>query len=145
MSLKKIKPKFRGALLSADGLFKVNRYHNSVRCTEHDYVIKEVDEGMARTFGGQAEAKVVLAGDCMINGIYIRGSSHTDWQVPLSVSVSEDGKKWDQVFQTENPARDWSIDLSKNPVQARYVKLERAKKSRHFELEKVLIYGKRLY
>lgn len=143
--LTKMKPQFPGTLLSDAGLFKMERYHDSFTCLEYDYVIREVEEGRARTFGGFATAEVILAGDCLVDGIYIRGSSHTSWQVPLKVMVSADGKEWKTVFETAEPARDWRVDLSKQPVQARYVKLERASKNNHFELEKVLVYGKKLY
>jgi hypothetical protein len=146
---------FPGAVLSAQGLFKVSSGWPVVdRPITYSALLRP--DG----FGGYFEtydevapwAMVQLPGEGELSGIvivgrYELGSSYpAEWTLPLKVSISSDGKAWTEVatFATMQP--EFRVDLAGKSMKASFVKAERVPgRNLRFFLRKILVFGKPLY
>jgi hypothetical protein len=63
-------------------------------------------------------------------------------QLPLKIAVSMDGKKWTEIYQSTENQPVWRVDLRKDVVEARFVKVfTHHEKPALFNLRNLLIYG----
>jgi hypothetical protein len=73
------------------------------------------------------------------------------WAVPLKVSVSLDGKSWNEVASFDKPDSLFRIDLQGKGLKARFVRIERlpskdtSQSPGRFHFRNFLVYGKKLY
>ena len=68
--------------------------------------------------------------------------------MPISVSISDDGRKWEKICVLTEGKSYWRIDLSGKTVEARYIRLKRMTESggkkNPLHLRAILAYGERL-
>ncbi len=144
---------FGGDLVSKDGLLQT-----SSTCG-HDHpetYPRAIDESPCNggAFHTDAEespwATVVLAGPTDVKGIVVEnrfGGVNGNRQVPIVVEVSEDGKEWTQVFSSNSKQDTYRIPLAENGQRKRQVRVSRKAGDRKefFHLNKILVYGTKLY
>lgn len=144
---------FGGAILSADGLLQTSSQAKPNAPRLYPRCIDRSPCG-GRTFHTAAEkapsATVVLPGAAQIAGVVVENRGPADLkekQLPLVVWVSEDGKSWTEVFACAEPRQTYRIDLSAAAPRAGFVRVGRrpGAKNDSFQLDKILVYGKKLY
>jgi len=89
-----------------------------------------------------------LPGKAKFSGIVIvnRYENSGERNVPLKVSVSSDGKTWTEIYTSKENLPAWEIDLSKQKVEAQFVRVERAEARNEFlNLRAFRVYGTPLY
>ena len=83
-----------------------------------------------------------------LSGIVILGTDYGQnaaRQMPLKVSVSEDGTTWQEVFRTTEARGPWRIPLTGKATRVQYVKAERDDdRAEFFHLAGIRAYGRRL-
>ena len=74
------------------------------------------------------------------------GAQNGGRQVPLVVSLSDDGVAFEDVYTSSSVQDEWQVKLP-SPKKAKYIKAGRkpGAKSDVFHLYKILVYGKKLY
>ena len=93
---------------------------------------------------------MTLPGPVEVRGLVIenRGPDHNRRrQVPMEIQVSDDGSSWWTVH-TETEAREtYRINLGSSVPRANHVRVQRVPgdKDEVFHLNKLLVYGKKLY
>lgn len=144
---------FGGALLSSAGLFKTSSTCQWDDPSRYGLVIDDSPCG-GNGFHTEKEkapwAQVMLAGPTTVQGVVIEnraGGYNATRQVPLYVDVSEDGSSWRRVRTVEQVAPTFRVDLRGDAPRARYVRVGRVAgaKEEVFHLNKVLVYGTKLY
>ena len=83
-----------------------------------------------------------LSGIVILNRL---SGSRQERQVPIKVSVSEDGKHWTTVFESKEVKKVWQVDLTDKKPRARYVRVQRSDdRAEYFHLGNILVYGRKL-
>jgi len=144
---------FTGDLLSKDGLLRISSNGNTLSVLSHRSAL--MDEPLGGIFITNREkkpwAEVVLAGPAQLSGIVLinRYETGKDHQVPLTVSVSADGKKWKDVYKSDEVQSVWRIPLEgiKEAARVRYIKasVDHGDKNEYFHMRGFRVYGKKLY
>ena len=99
------------------------------------------------------QATVVLKGKGELSGIaLVNRYESADGKkrcLPMTVSVSDDGKKWTEVFRTTEAKDVWEIDLADKKLLASYVRVETDNSAKAkpdpLHLRQILVYGRKLY
>ncbi len=143
---------FAGELLSKGGLLRLSSaFQSSIYLADSPLTHPRVLNGMGGFFHtgeeSHPEATIELGSPGTLSGIVlINRADLAQRAVPLKVSVSMDGKKWDQVFRSEKAESVWRVDLGAINPLARYVKVEgdypEGRKD-FLHLHGVFVYGKR--
>ena len=68
-------------------------------------------------------------------------------QPPIEVQLSGDGKEWRTVFSDDAVRTEYRVDLGDKSVVAKFVRVRRVPGAREdfFHLNKILVYGDRMY
>jgi hypothetical protein len=146
-----------GTLLSQHALLQTS---SSAGGADRPLTYRQVlDGGPAGYFDTNGEARpwaqVQLAGDAELSGIVLvdryEYAPEYPWDVPLVVSISADGKAWQQVAKFEKPQMVYRVDLQTTKPHARYVRIERVSadpakpNTGRFHFRNFLVYGRKLY
>ena len=144
---------FGGELLGAEGMLRTSTTSNFEHPERYPLCIDSspCGEGAFHTAKETAPwAEVTLPGPTELTGIIVEnrfGNGNSSRQVPLVVSVSEDGQSWQEVKTFDSAQDTYRIDLKGAGKRARYVKVGRkpGAKEDFFHLNKILVYGKKLW
>ena len=95
-------------------------------------------------------AVVMLPGPVQVCGVVAEnkaGWQNRHRQAPLELQVSEDGTEWTTVYRDDQVRDTYRIDLRSSAHRARYVRIRRVPdaKDEVYHLNKLLVYGKKLY
>ena len=95
-------------------------------------------------------AMVTLRGPVDVRGVLVENNGagqNRHRQVPIEVELSEDGETWRNVYRSEEVRPVYRVDLRSAPVRAKYVRVRRTPgaKDEFFHLNKILVYGRKLY
>ena len=95
-------------------------------------------------------ALVMLAGPTDVKGVVIEnrsGGVNGARQVPIVVEISEDGSSWKEVFTSNAQQETYRVDLRNSGNRTKQVRVSRKKgaKKEFFHLNKILVYGTKLY
>ncbi|MFM2170295.1 MAG: hypothetical protein RI957_524 [Verrucomicrobiota bacterium] len=139
---------FPGDLLSSGGLLKPSSTSNWDTPEQH--------WGVLESTGGSFHTNREVRAGCIVrlgklgdlSGIVIvnqGGGQNGPRQVPLSVSVSEDGQQWTEVFISRENAPLWRIPLQGKATRVQFIKVARSDdRNEFFHLAAIHAYGKRL-
>ena len=147
---------FTGDLLSAGGVLQLSTSDKSAdKPSMHRRVLQAFPGGgYFRTAPEKSpQATVVLKGKGELSGIAIvnryESADGKKRCLPMTVSVSEDGKKWMEVFRTTEPKDVWEIDLAEKKLLASHVRIETDNSAKAkpdpLHLRQILVYGRKLY
>lgn len=144
---------FGGELIGAEGMLRTSTTSNFEHPERYALCIDSspCGEGAFHTSKETAPwAEVTLPGNVELAGIVVEnrfGNGNNQRQVPLVVSVSEDGQSWQDVKTFDSAQDTYRIDLKGQGRRARYVKVGRkpGAKEDFFHLNKILVYGKKLW
>lgn len=139
---------FPGDLLSSGGLLKPTSTSNWDSPEQHWGVLeptggsfhtnREVHAGCVVRLGKLGD----LSGIVIVNS---GGGQNGPRQIPLSVSVSEDGQQWTEVFTAKENASLWRIPLQGKATRVQFIKVSRSDdRNEFFHLTAIHAYGKRL-
>lgn len=139
---------FSGSLLSSGGLLQTSstcRYDSPVN---HWGVLEETGGSFHTDKQVRPNATVRLGKLGDVSGIVILDTDsgqNAARQIPLKVSISEDGSKWQEVFRTTDPKGPWRIPLNGKATRVLYVKAERDDdRDEFFHLAGIRVYGRKL-
>jgi len=143
----KVEP-FPGDLLSSGGLLKISTTSPWDDPQGHWGILEE-EGGYCHT-NNQARPYVIVRlgklGD--VSGIVVTGTDYDSYgyrQMPLKISVSEDGTTWKEVFRTTDVKGPWRIPTAGKATRVQFVKAERDdERSDVFRLSGIRVYGRRL-
>jgi hypothetical protein len=148
------KQDFGGMLVSADGMLKTSSTSKWDSPRQYAFALDEtpiVNNAFHTDKELEPWGMAVLAGPCRVDGVLVVNkcprAELRGRQVPVEVQLSEDGKEWLTVF-TDKKARDeYRVDLKGKNLKARFIRVRRTPAARDevFHLNKILVYGKRLY
>ena len=147
------KEMYGGQLLSPDGLLKTSSTSGWENPTCYRYALTAEGFSAGNAFHTDKEESpwgmVVLPGSSDISGITVvnaGGSQNGGRQVPLVVSLSDDGVAFEDVYTSNSVQDEWQVKLP-SPKKAKYIKVGRkpGAKADVFHLYKILVYGKKLY
>lgn len=147
------KSDFGGDLLSAAGLLRTSTTSGHDKPARYPLCIDESPCG-ENGFHTESEeapwAEVMLPGPAGLTGIVIEnraGNGNNARQVPLEISVSDDGESWQTIKTFDNVQDTYRIDLRGTNPRARYVRVGRkpGAKTQFFHLNKILVYGKKFW
>ncbi len=139
---------FPGDLLSSGGLLKPTSTSNWDTPEQH--------WGVLESTGGSFHTNREVHAGCLVrlgklgdlSGIVIvnqGGGQNGPRQIPLSVSVSEDGQQWTEVFTSRENAPLWRIPLQGKASRVQFIKVARSDdRNEFFHLSAIHAYGKRL-
>lgn len=139
---------YSGDLLSSGGLLRTSSTCQYDSPVGHWGVLEEEGGSFhtAKEVRPHAIVRLGKLGD--LSGIVILGSDYgqnSGRQMPLKVSVSEDGGSWTEVFRTNEPVGPWRIPLSGKATRVLYVKAERDdERNEFFHLSGIRVYGRKL-
>jgi len=144
---------FGGDLVSKDGLLQTSSTCGHDHPETYPMAIDESPCGGGAFHTDSEEspwAAVMLAGPTDIKGIVVEnrfGGVNGNRQVPIVVEVSEDGKEWTQVFSSNNKQDTYRIPLAEKGQRKRHVRVSRkaGERKEFFHLNKILVYGTKLY
>ena len=145
---------FGGDLVSKDGLLQTSSTCGHDDPARYPMAIDEsacAGRGAFHTDGEESPwAIVMLAGPTEVKGLVIEnrfGGYNATRQVPLVVEVSEDGSEWRKVYETEAAQDTYRVDLRGVANRTRQVRVKRKEKAKKevFHLNKILVYGTKLY
>lgn len=139
---------FPGDLLSSGGLLKPTSTSNWDSPEQHWGVLeptggsfhtnREVHAGCVVRLGKLGD----LSGIVIVNS---GGGQNGPRQIPLTVSVSEDGRQWTEVFTAKENAPLWRIPLQGKATRVQFIKVARSDdRNEFFHLAAIHAYGKRL-
>lgn len=136
-------------LLSDKGLLSISTTSSWDNPTIYGHVIDgKVNKAAFHTANETAPyAQVLLPGNAMIQAVYIRThSGYKERAVPMVIWLSEDGKTWQEVWQSDVSQLVWEVTLP-TPTKARYVRVGRRADAKKdvFHLEKIMVFGRKLY
>jgi hypothetical protein len=139
---------FPGTLLSSGGLLTISSTSGWDSPLDHWGVI-EKDGGRFHTASEvRPHAIVRLPKLGELSGIVIlpvEGDGNRSRQVPLKVSVSEDGVEWREVYRSDEAKDCWRIPLQEKAKQVKFVKVERDDDRKEvFHLGAIRVYGRTL-
>jgi hypothetical protein len=139
---------FPGDLLSSGGIINPS--------STSGWDSPETHWGVLEATGGSFHTEKQVHAGCIarlgklgdLSGIIIvnsGGGQNGPRQIPLQVSISEDGKTWTKVFEATENAEFWRIPLQGKAQRVQFIKCERSdERSDFFHLKAILAYGKRL-
>ena len=146
---------FTGDLLSAGGVLQLSTSDKADKPAMHRRVLQGfAGGGYFRTTPEKTpQATVVLKGKGELSGIAIvnryESADGKNRCLPMTVSVSDDGKKWTEVFRTTEAKDVWEIDLAEKKLLASHVRIETDNSAKAkpdpLHLRQVLVYGRKLY
>ena len=139
---------FPGTLLSSGGLLQTSSTCQYDTPINHWGVLEE-DGGSFHTDKQVRPNAIVRLGKLGdLSGIVVLGSDYGQnggRQMPLKVSVSEDGSSWREVFRTTEQHGPWRIPLTGKAERVLYVKAERDdERNEFFHLAGIRVYGRKL-
>jgi len=149
------KSDFGGELLCADGMLRTSSTCGHDHPANYPFALDLPQPTSGAAFHTESEeapwAEVTLAGPSTVAGIVLDNNfgQNAGRQVPIEVSVSEDGKEWTKVYTNPSVEKTYRVDLRGHAAAARvqYVRVARTKGAgkNFFHLNKILVYGKKLY
>lgn len=143
----KVEP-FPGDLLSSGGLLKPS--------STSGWDAPEMHWGVLEPCGGTFHTEREVHAGCVVrlgklgdlSGLVIvnqGGDQNGPRQLPLRVSISENGTQWTTVFETKDNAPHWRIPLQGKATRVQFIKCERSDdRAEFFHLGAIHAYGKRL-
>ena len=144
---------FGGELLGSQGLLKTSTTCGHDDPSRYGLVIDDSPCG-GNGFHTDREkapwAQVTLAGPTAVKGVVVEnraGGYNGTRQVPLYVDVSDDGSSWRRVRVETEAKPTFRIDLRAESPCAKYVRVGRVADAKEevFHLNKILVYGTKLY
>lgn len=142
---------FPGKILSEKGLLQVSSTCGYDTPVSYRDVIRKVEGGGFFHTNSEENpwAIVKLPAKGKVSGIVIvnRWDGSQGRQVPLHVSLSADGKIWQEVYTSDKVQDVWRVTLD-TPVESGYVKVEVKHpegKRDYFHVRNILVYGEPLY
>ncbi len=144
---------FGGDLLSKGGLLQTSSTCGHDHPANYPLAIDDSPCGSGAFHTDSEEspwAAVKLGGPTNVKGIVIEnrfGGVNGGRQLPLVVEISDDGNSWQQVFSTDTKQDTYRVDLRGSPNTVHYVRVGRKAGVRKdfFHLNKILVYGTKLY
>ena len=145
---------FGGDLVSKDGLIQTSSTCGYDHPERYPLAIDASPVGGGAAFHTDGEeapwATVFLAGPTDVKGVLIEnrfGGHNATRLVPFIVEISEDGKEWTQIYADSAVKDSYRIDLRGKQNRTRFVRVSRKKgaKKEVFHLNKILVYGTKLY
>ena len=144
---------FGGQLVSAEGLLKTSttsgwdKPKNYARCID---ATPCGENGFHTAKEKSPWAVVMLPGPVSVCGVVAEnkaGWQNRHRQAPLELQISEDGTEWTTVHRDDQVRDTYRIDLRSSAPRARYVRIRRVPDAKDdvYHLNKLLIYGKKLY
>ena len=144
---------FGGQLVSAEGLLKTSstsgwdKPKNYARCID---ATPCGENGFHTAKEKSPWAVVMLPGPVAVCGVVAEnkaGWQNRHRQAPLELQISEDGSEWTTVHRDDQVRDSYRIDLRSSAPRARYVRIRRVPdaKDEVYHLNKLLVYGKKLY
>ena len=144
---------FGGQLVSAEGLLKTSstsgwdKPKNYARCID---ATPCGENGFHTAKEKSPWAVVMLPGPVSVCGVVAEnkaGWQNRHRQAPLELQISEDGSEWTTVHCDDQVRDTYRIDLRSSAPRARYVRIRRVPdaKDEVYHLNKLLVYGKKLY
>lgn len=144
---------FGGQLVSAEGLLKTSstsgwdKPKNYARCID---ATPCGENGFHTAKEKSPWAVVMLPGPVAVCGVVAEnkaGWQNRHRQAPLELQISEDGSEWTTVHRDDQVRDTYRIDLRMTAPRARYVRIRRVPdaKDEVYHLNKLLVYGKKLY
>ena len=88
---------------------------------------------------------------CTVRGVLVvnktPGKKYRPRQAPIEVQLSEDGKEWQTVFTDKKVRNEYRVDLGNKKTRAKFIRVRRTPNAKNevFHLNKILVYGDRLY
>ncbi len=139
---------FPGDLLSSGGLLKPTSTSNWDSPEQHWGVLEPTGGSFHTNREVHAGCLVRLGKLGDLSGIVIvnsGGGQNGPRQIPMTVSVSEDGQHWTEVFTAKENAPLWRIPLQGKATRVQFIKLARSDdRNEFFHLAAIHAYGKRL-
>lgn len=139
---------FPGELLTAGGLILTSSTSNWDHPENHWGILEACGGGFHSASEVRPNAVVRLGKLGDLTGIVIHDSSggqNAARQIPLKVSISENGQSWTQVFRSENHESMWRIPLEGKATRVQFIKVERDDdRQEFFHLNAIHAYGRRL-
>ncbi len=145
---------FGGDLLSADGMLRTSSTSPWETPAFYPYAL-DAEPWNSNAFHTNKEmspwADVILPGVCNVTGVYVENKTpaacYRARQVPIEILVSEDGNNWESILVDKTTRDIYRADVSNKPRKAKYIRVRRIPEVRDdvFHLNKILVYGKRLY
>jgi hypothetical protein len=139
---------FPGDLLSSGGLLVTSSTCGWDHPENHWGVLEAVGGGFHTDSQVRPFALVRLGKLGDLSGIVIHDPSdghNATRQLPLKVSVSEDGAAWTEVFRGDRHEKMWRIPLDGRAGRVQFVKVERDDdRQEFFHLSAIHVYGRRL-
>lgn len=142
-------PPFSGKLLSSGGFVTISSTSTWDQPESH-WGLLEPQGGAFHTDADVRPWVIVRLGKMGdLSGIVLHDSTGDGYngrrQVPIKVSVSENGTEWKEVFRSEKQAKSWRIPLDGKATRVQYVKCERDNETKdHFHLQAIHAYGRPL-
>ena len=144
---------FGGQLMSAMGLLKTSSTSGWDKPKNYARCIDATPCGENGFHTGKEKspwAVVMLPGPIEVFGVVAEnkcGWQNRHRQAPLELQVSEDGSEWNTVHRDDEVRETYRIDLRQSAPRARYVRVRRVPdaKDEVYHLNKILVYGKKLY
>ena len=144
---------FGGLLVSAEGLLKTSstsgwdKPKNYARCID---ATPCGENGFHTAKEKSPWAVVMLPGPVAVCGVVAEnkaGWQNRHRQAPLELQISEDGLEWTTVHRDDQVRDTYRIDLRSSAPRARYIRIRRVPdaKDEVYHLNKLLVYGKKLY
>lgn len=139
---------FPGELLSSGGLLSVSSTSGWDHPENHWGVLEPCGGSFhtERQVHPWAMVRLGKLGD--LTGIVIHdpsGGHNATRQLPLKVSISEDGNSWQEVFRTDTHQNSWRIPLQGRATRVQFIRVERDdERSEFFHLAAIHAYGRRL-
>jgi hypothetical protein len=139
---------FPGDLLSSGGLLKPTSTSNWDAPEQHWGVLESTGGSFHTNREVHAGCVVRLGKLGDLSGIVIvnsGGGQNGPRQIPMTVSVSEDGQQWTEVFTAKENAPLWRIPLQGKATRVQFIKVARSDdRNEFFHLAAIHAYGKRL-
>ena len=144
---------FGGQLMSAMGLLKTSSTSgwdspkNYARCID---ATPCSGNGFHTAKEKSPWAVVMLPGPVEVLGVVAENKcagQNRHRQAPLELQVSDDGSEWKTVHRDDAVRETYRMDLRQSAPRARYVRVRRAPDAKDdvYHLNKILVYGKKLY
>ena len=144
---------FGGQLVSAEGLLKTSstsgwdKPKNYARCID---ATPCGENGFHTAKEKSPWAVVMLPGPVAVCGVVAEnkaGWQNRHRQAPRELQISEDGSDWTTVHRDDQVRDTYRIDLRSSAPRARYIRIRRVPdaKDEVYHLNKLLVYGKKLY
>lgn len=139
---------FAGELLSSGGLLQLSTTSGWDAPESHAAVLEEKGGRLHTDSEVRPHVLVRLAKLGELSGIVVADAStgyNASRLVPVKISISEDGRSWQEVFRSEKPGGPWRVPLDGKAARVAWVKVERDDDRKEvFHLSAIHVYGRRL-